>query len=157
MAPDEQPAQLETDGQAPTADRPRLDQLFDADGLYALRSAVAAHASALGLVDPGLSDLVLVAHELATNAVRHGGANPGNPGRLRLWTGDGVVVCEVHDPGPGPADPAAVGVAPVDSAAGNGRGLWIVRQLAQRLDFSTGPAGSVVTAVLPIKSSTVDI
>src|SRR5262249_60052438 len=56
-----------------------LDQLFDSEGLYGLRSAVAAHGSAFGLSEPSVSDLVLVAHELATNAVRHGGGAPAPP------------------------------------------------------------------------------
>ena len=39
--------------------------------------------------------------ELATNAVRHGGGS----GRLRLWTDDQVLVCEVSDTGAGITDP----------------------------------------------------
>jgi anti-sigma regulatory factor (Ser/Thr protein kinase) len=40
--------------------------------LYALRSAVAAHAAAAGLPQARVYDVVLAAHELATNVVRHG-------------------------------------------------------------------------------------
>jgi anti-sigma regulatory factor (Ser/Thr protein kinase) len=135
-------------------DRPALDQLFDGDGLYVLRSAVAAHAAELGLSDQGVADLVLLAHELATNAVRHGGATPAEPGRLRLWTADGVVVCQVHDAGPGRDDLDGVGHTPVEATASSGRGLWIVRRLATRLDITTGPAGTTITATMP--ASTVD-
>jgi anti-sigma regulatory factor (Ser/Thr protein kinase) len=134
--------------------RVALDQLFDGDGLYALRSSVAAHATELGLTEHAVSDLVLVAHELATNAVRHGGASAAAPGRLRLWGAGASVVCQVFDVGPAPDDLAKVGLVPVGPTASNGRGLWIVRRLSQRLDISTGPDGTTVTAVL--STSTVD-
>jgi anti-sigma regulatory factor (Ser/Thr protein kinase) len=140
----------------PVVGDPRLDQLFDGDGLYALRSAVAAHASELGLPEQDIADLVLVAHELATNAVRHGGASPARPGRLRLWAGGHRVVCEVSDPGPGPADPDGVGRTPVEPAANNGRGLWIVRQLAETLTITTADHGTTVTVALPVRMSTLD-
>jgi anti-sigma regulatory factor (Ser/Thr protein kinase) len=143
-------------GLPPPPERPKLDQLFDGESLYALRSAVAAHAADLDLAEQGVADLVLVAHELATNAVRHGGATPSRPARLRLWTSGGLIVCEVRDPGPGPADPATVGLSRVESAASNGRGLWIVRQLAQRLDITSDSDGTTVTAVVQPSQSTVD-
>src|SRR5262249_48135989 len=133
-----------------------LDQLFDSEGLYGLRSAVAAHGSAFGLSELSVSDLVLVAHELATNAVRHGGAPTSAPGRLRLWAADGVVVCQVYDAGPGPEDLSSVGLAAVDPSARSGRGLFIVRRLSRQLDIITGPGGTTITAVLPTEGSIVD-
>jgi anti-sigma regulatory factor (Ser/Thr protein kinase) len=66
-----------------------VDHWFDADGLYTLRAEVAAHASALGATGPQGETLVVVAGELATNAIRHGGGR----GRLRLWR-DGVLAEE---------------------------------------------------------------
>jgi Histidine kinase-like ATPase domain len=56
-----------------------LDQGFDNDSLYALREAVAAHAMQAGLAEGRVGDLVLAVHELASNAIRHGGGR----GRLR--------------------------------------------------------------------------
>jgi anti-sigma regulatory factor (Ser/Thr protein kinase) len=125
-----------------------LDQSFDGHHLVALRTAVAAGAAALGLSEEKAGDLVLVAHELAANAVRHGGATPAAPGRLRLWRDGSAVYCQVSDGGPGLADPATAGTRPVPPLAGNGRGLWIVRQITERLHISSGPAGSTVTAAL---------
>jgi anti-sigma regulatory factor (Ser/Thr protein kinase) len=145
---DERPGPAARDALTPP-ERASLDQLFDAEGLYALRSAVAAHASAFGLPELSVSDLVLVAHELATNAVRHGGATPATPGRLRLWAADQVVVCQVYDPGPGPEDLSTAGLAAVDPTARSGRGLFIVRRLSRLLDIITGPGGTIITAVLP--------
>jgi anti-sigma regulatory factor (Ser/Thr protein kinase) len=156
MAGTDERRDLDGGAAATPPERVPLDQLFDGEGLYALRSAVAAHAAALGLGEHDVSDLVLIAHELATNAVRHGGATATDPGRLRLWAADGVVVCEVYDPGPAPPDLATVGLAPANPGASNGRGLWIIRRLTARLDITVGPDGTTITAAVPLGRSTVD-
>jgi anti-sigma regulatory factor (Ser/Thr protein kinase) len=122
-----------------------LDQDFDATNLFSLRSAVAAHGSALGLTPHRVADLVLAAQELAANAVRHGGAAAGSPARLRLWRDDDRVVCQVSDAGPGLADPDGVGTQRADLAASAGRGLWIVRQLGDTVDIVSRPDGLTVT------------
>jgi len=72
-----------------------LEQDFDFGSLYALRAAVSAHASAAGLTGSRLYDVVMTAHELAANAVRHGAGR----GHLRLWVLDGILHCEVTDAG----------------------------------------------------------
>jgi serine/threonine-protein kinase RsbT len=121
-----------------------LDQTFDANGLIALRSAVAAHAAELGLVAPRRDELILLAHELASNAVVHGGGQ----GRLRLWAADIRIYCEVSDGGPGlPASLRTRGQQPPLGATG-GRGLWLVRVLADDLDLRSGPSGSTITAMV---------
>ncbi len=121
-----------------------LDQTFDAGGLIALRSAVAAHATELGLSATRRDELILLAHELASNAVVHGGGR----GRLRLWAADGRVYCEVSDSGPGlPAGLVTVGEQPPLGATG-GRGLWLVRVLADDLDLRSGPEGSTITVMV---------
>src|SRR5580692_9050958 len=58
-----------------------LDQAFDEDSLYALRAAVAAHATQAGLAPGRSDDLVIAVHELAANPARHGAGH----GRLRIW------------------------------------------------------------------------
>jgi anti-sigma regulatory factor (Ser/Thr protein kinase) len=127
---------------------PSLDQTFCEDSLFSLRNAVAAHGAALGLSTLRVADLVLLAHELASNAVRHGGATPSTPGRLRLWAiaEPPAVVCEVSDAGPGLADPDLAGTEPVAVTAGNGRGLWIARKVADEIDIVAGPSGTRITA-----------
>ena len=66
-----------------------MEQRFDATSLVSLRSAVAAHGSALGLADGRVADLVLVAHELATNALKYG-ALSAPEGRVAVsWRVDG--------------------------------------------------------------------
>jgi anti-sigma regulatory factor (Ser/Thr protein kinase) len=134
-------------GRMPTnrkATTPVLDQTFDAGGLLGLRSAVAAYAAELG-AGRRVDDVVLVAHELSSNAVRHG----GGAGRLRLWRDDFRLLCRVSDSGPGLADAATAGVAPPSPRVPGGRGLWIARRLAAgRID--TGPTGTVITAAIPL-------
>jgi anti-sigma regulatory factor (Ser/Thr protein kinase) len=88
--------------------------------------------------------MVLVAHELATNAVRHGGGG----GRLRLWATDGRLWCEVSDNGPGLPQPALAGTAlPAPNTLG-GRGLWIARQMSD-LTITSTTAGTTIIAAVP--------
>jgi anti-anti-sigma factor len=117
--------------------RPVLDQEFDDDALYSLRSAVAAHATQAGLLEGRVGDLVTAAHELAANAVVHG---PGR-GRLRLWKYSDAVHCQVSDTGNGIVDgqdPALWGTRP-------GSGLWLVRRLVDHMSLQTGPYGTIAT------------
>ena len=125
-----------------------LDQTFTADNLFALRNAVAAHGAELGLTGPRLADLVLLAHELASNAVRHGRA-PTPATRA----GCGCAAAERRrssarsaTAAPACTDPDRAGTEPVAVTAPNGRGLWIVRQIADEVDIVTGPTGTTITA-----------
>ncbi|MEV1290396.1 ATP-binding protein [Micromonospora sp. NPDC049679] len=127
-----------------------LDQRFGRQDIYALRSAVAAHATRLGAGTTLAEDLVLIAHELASNVIRHGGGT----GRLRLWQYDGVFYCEVSDAGSGFADPDGAGRQRPPQGAPGGRGLWIVRQLSDHVDLRSGPGGTVVTVSLALDRST---
>ncbi len=117
-----------------------LDQTFDADGLYGLRSALIAHATELGVTDGQLDRLILVGSELATNAVRHGGGT----GRMRLWLANDAIFCEVSDRGGGIGDPGVGGTQAEPTAMG-GRGIWICRQLSDTFTIEPGKPGAVVT------------
>jgi anti-sigma regulatory factor (Ser/Thr protein kinase) len=119
-----------------------LDQAFDGDGLPGLRSAVATYAAQLGAGDR-VDDVVLLAHELASNVVRHGGGD----GRLRLWRDEGGIVCRVSDTGPGVADAGTKGAELPPPQVPGGRGLWIARQLAT-VRIETGPDGTTITAAM---------
>jgi anti-sigma regulatory factor (Ser/Thr protein kinase) len=123
-----------------------LEQGFDEDSLYRVRAAVAAHVATVA-DGRAVETVVLIAHELASNAVRHGGGS----GRLRLWVTDDALHCEVSDGGAGLANPAAAGQQlPAPSLPG-GRGLWIARQLSE-LHIAVSPAGTAITATLPLHS-----
>ena len=119
----------------PGGQSPVLEQEFDDGSLYALRAAVAAHASRAGLSEGRTGDLVLVVHELAANAIRHGAGH----GRLRLWTAADAVRCEITDDGPAEAaDPD-----PAQWRVESGHGLWLVRQVADQASLDSGPSGTV--------------
>ena len=123
-----------------------LDQAFDRDSLYALRSAVAAHASAAGLPRQRVYDVVAAAHELAANAVRHGAGH----GRLLLWADGRSLHCQVSDDGPADQDAARP-----DAAAWpreHGHGLWIIDKVADLVNLDGGPAGITVTVTFIISS-----
>jgi anti-sigma regulatory factor (Ser/Thr protein kinase) len=126
------------------AGSPVLDQAFDSRGLPALRSAVAAYAAELGAGDR-LDDVVLIAHELSTNVVRHG----GGAGRLRLWRTGGRLMCRVTDTGPGISEAGTVGTELPGPETCGGRGLWIARTLSA-LQIDTGPHGTTVTAAVAV-------
>src|SRR6201996_5137014 len=117
---------------AARAEPATLDQAFDGDSLYSVRAAVAAHASAAGVAENRVRDVVLAVHELAANAVRHGDGQ----GRVRLWATSDGIYCEVPEPGPPRADAccdrpgASVPAArwPVEHA----RALWLVQEVADQ-------------------------
>jgi anti-anti-sigma factor len=127
-----------------------LDQAFDADSLYALRAAVAAHASDAGLPPGRADDLVIAVHELAANAVRHGAGH----GRLRIRRSDQALLCEISDDGAPPPASAAedttneTEMEPPDAAQWRtepGHGLSLVRQVADQTSLRSGPSGTLAT------------
>jgi len=125
-----------------------LDQFFDRDSLYTLRAALAAHASRVGATDDQIDHLLIVAGELAINAIRHGGGT----GRLRLWHHDQTLYCQISDQGPGISGPTTLGTTQPDPASSDsGRGIWICRNLTTELTITNGPDGhgTIVTAVIP--------
>jgi anti-sigma regulatory factor (Ser/Thr protein kinase) len=129
-----------------------LDLRFDTDGLYAVRSSVAAHAGHLGASMQVVQRVLIVASELATNAVRHGGGR----GRLRLWVADGRLHCEVSDSGRGLADIMAGTERPAPTAPG-GRGLWISRQLADEFAIESGPHGTACRFAINLDGDGLDM
>lgn len=125
-----------------------LDLPFTEADLVALRGAVAAHADRGGLPAAQVPVLVLIAYELATNAVRHGGGQ----GRLRLWASPAGIHCQVSDGGPGLPAPGQPIPEPALGAAG-GRGLWLVLKFADHLSLDNGTAGASVTATVNLPAA----
>jgi anti-sigma regulatory factor (Ser/Thr protein kinase) len=119
-----------------------LDQPFDGGSLYALRSAVTAHAAAAGMGRYQVYDVTAVAHELAANAVLHGAGH----GRLRLWADDKYLYCQVSDDGRGGSangkgEPDGLAPWPAE----HGHGLWLAHQIADQLSIRHGPDGTTAT------------
>jgi anti-sigma regulatory factor (Ser/Thr protein kinase) len=122
---------------------PPLDLAFDSATLQVLRAEVLAHACRAGLSDDRARDVVLTVHELAANAIRHGGGE----GRLRVWNRAGALHCQVDDGDP----PASGDPALVDKLPGQpGHGLWVVRQVADQVLILSGPHGTRVTATFDL-------
>ena len=130
----------------PSAGTTVLEQAFDGDSLYALRSAVAAHAAAAGLPRQRVYDIVTAAHELAANAVRHGAGR----GRLRLWTDSQALHCQVSDDGPATHDPARPD--PAAWRRDHAHGLWIIGEVADQVSLDSAPSGTTVTVTFTLSS-----
>lgn len=79
-----------------------------------------------------LDTLVLAVCEIATNGIRHGGANR----ELRIWLTRETLIGELTDDGTVPPGPLAGYLPPVPGAVG-GMGLWIVHQLCDSLSISS--------------------
>jgi anti-sigma regulatory factor (Ser/Thr protein kinase) len=111
---------------------------FDAADLTLLRGIVRRWVEASGLgVDAG-DDLVLAAHEVATNSVLHGGGH----GAMLVWEGADSLVVEVRDDGC-IGDPL-VGRGFPDLLPQNGRGIWMANRLCDLVQVRSGPDGTQV-------------
>lgn len=92
--------------------------------------------------DPRVTvDVVAAVHEVVVNGLVHGSP----PVRVRLWTPDGRLLCTVTDAGEGFDDPLAGYVrADGDDPFGPGAGLWLARQLCDRIEMARTVAGFTV-------------
>jgi Histidine kinase-like ATPase domain len=142
---------------------PVLDVVFDSGTLDALRAGVKAHACAAGLPGARAEDIVLAVHELAANAVSHG----AGAGRLRIWKLAGSLHCQVEDGEPlasghpgEPPDHAGSEAADAADASGPasgrplptrpGHGLWLVRQVADRMRILSSARGTRATVAFDL-------
>ena len=137
-----------------------LDQQFDETTLHILREAVLAHAVAAGMADGRAADVMIAVHELAANAVRHG----GGAGRVQMRVTGGDLIFQVSDPGTASRNGHSPGGTVRGQHRGTaaaaepwpfqpGHGLWLVRRLANRISVASGPTGSQVTAVFAMVPS----
>ena len=113
----------------------------DHPSLGRLRAAIADWARRCGITGTHAQDLVLIANELATNVVRHGGGR----GKMWLWCEDGGATCQVSDWGRGIPEPERAGTVQAEPDSVAGRGLWMVRRMSQHMHITTGPTGTTVT------------
>ncbi|MFD0905596.1 anti-sigma factor RsbA family regulatory protein [Actinomadura sediminis] len=120
----------------PPAQAYRID--FDLDALPRVREFAWTWAARLGLGPGAAGDLELAVNELAANSCLHG----GGAGTARIWSEDGLVVCEVRDAGT-ITDPLA-GRIPVEMSPHGGRGILLVNHLADLVRMHTGPDGTAI-------------
>ncbi len=145
-------------GTADVEKPPILDMMFDSGTLHVLRADVQARASRAGFPDDRVEDMVLAIHELAANAVHHG----AGAGRLRIWNVAGSLHCQVDDGAHVSGDPARPGAGHVNGHATEtespriagavsswqatpGHGLWVVQQVADQLQVTSGAQGTRAT------------
>lgn len=105
-----------------------------------IRALVASVARRAGLGADRTDDLLLVASELGSNAIRHG----DGAATIHVWNGADAVICQVQDGGH-IADPLAGRRLPLPKAVG-GIGLWMVNQLCDLVEARTGAHGTTVRA-----------
>jgi serine/threonine-protein kinase RsbW len=110
------------------------------DDLRAVRAFVTERAVALGLPEDRVDILTLAVSELTTNTLQH----TSGGGRIRLWTQDGQLVCDVVDGGEdrpfGREMPAAEAI--------RGRGLAIVERICDAVYTTSVPGGTLVRICL---------
>jgi serine/threonine-protein kinase RsbW len=86
---------------------------------------------------PGDVDAVLlVVHEAIVNAHSHA----GGPRQVRVWFEGDTVMVELSDGGPGFDVPQSTPMP--DPRAESGRGLWLMRQMADQVEVRRDPSGS---------------
>ncbi|MFI1163218.1 anti-sigma factor RsbA family regulatory protein [Streptomyces sp. NPDC020801] len=115
-----------------------LSFAFTAQTLSQARHVATAEGARLGLADIRLEDMALVAAELTTNSVVHGGGS----GELRVWAEHGHVLCEVRDEGR--LDDPLAGRRPAARDQRGGRGLLLVNLVADLVRAHTGQEGTTV-------------
>lgn len=107
--------------------------------LAGLRAAVTVEARQAGVPAERIPDLLFALHELAINALTHGGGDA----RLACWIEDRHFVCELADEGRGIEDRYPGYRIPAPSDLG-GRGIWLVRRLCDYVEIHSTPAGTRV-------------
>ncbi|MEP6893541.1 MAG: ATP-binding protein, partial [Gaiellaceae bacterium] len=95
-----------------------------AAGLIETRELIRSTAAEAAMPPERIAEVVLAAHEVAMNALTHGGGH----GTMRLWLTGHELVCEIEDEGLGLSNPFT-GSEPPDAHNPRGRGLWIARRL----------------------------
>ncbi|MGN6576717.1 MAG: anti-sigma factor RsbA family regulatory protein [Nocardioides sp.] len=122
----------------PPAPVDALVHRFSRVDISGVRRLVQDVALEQGLEPRRVDDLMLAAHELATNSVTHGGGH----GDLAIWREPGALVVEVHDQG-WIEDPL-VGQGLLDLQAEAGRGIWMANQLCDLVQVRSGDIGTQV-------------
>ena len=107
--------------------------------LTSVRKFIATRARRAGLPPHRVEDLVIAIAELAANTLAH----TNGPGTVTFWANSDEVVCQVEDRGQ-ISDPLAGNVRPAPDASGGGRGLWLVREVCDRVEMRSGEAGTTV-------------
>jgi anti-anti-sigma factor len=116
-----------------------LDEPFDFERLSAIRQQLSRYAAGSSMPEHEQYKLLLAATEVMTNAVRHGGGS----GRIVVTGRDSRIFLEISDRGHGIPRRFRERPRPRPGRIGL-YGLWLVRQICERVDIDTGPGGTTV-------------
>jgi anti-sigma regulatory factor (Ser/Thr protein kinase) len=105
---------------------------FTGRELKRLRQTVGDYARTAGMDRNLITSLVLSVSEIAANSVEHGAGF----GTITMWLEGRELVCEIADPG-GALDDPLPGYIPPEPESPRGYGLWISRQLCDRVELRT--------------------
>jgi anti-sigma regulatory factor (Ser/Thr protein kinase) len=111
---------------------------FAVDDLAIVRGIVRRFVQVSSLPGDAVDDLVLAAHEVATNSVMHAGGH----GTMLLWDAPDSLVIEIRDDGL--IDDPLVGRGYPDFLPENGRGIWMANRLCDLVQVRSGPDGTQV-------------
>ena len=115
-----------------------LRGVYGPGDIAATRRTVAQWARSCGLPEERVEVLALVASELATNSVRHGGGT----GTVAMWLDKGAAVLQFTDAGT-LLDPLTGRLSPPLDSEG-GRGLYLVNQLCDLVQVRSSDRGTTV-------------
>jgi anti-sigma regulatory factor (Ser/Thr protein kinase) len=115
--------------------------------LSEVRALVRLHARRAGLPESRANDLVIAVSEAAANTVRHARSS----GTLDIWHDENEIICEIRDRGV-ITDPLAGHRQPAAGAMA-GHGLWLVRQLCDLVELTSGPDGTTVRMHMAIRAA----
>jgi anti-sigma regulatory factor (Ser/Thr protein kinase) len=122
--------------------QPVLILPFSSANLAVLRIRVQDQARRAGMPEDRAREIVLAIHELAANAVRHGLGT----GLLRIWRLPRALHCQVDDGEPPLGDKVPGPPLPAEPM----HGLWVVRQVADRMQILSGPRGTRAAATFDL-------
>ena len=133
-------AQALEDFTAPLPPPPRTATVIDfrLGDLHAVRTTLYRMCEERGLAHATSDDLVLAAHEVATNSIKHGGGH----GILRAWCDPDALVVEVRDSGV--ISNPMVGRDLESEFSESGRGLWMANQLCDLVQVRSAGRGTTV-------------
>jgi anti-sigma regulatory factor (Ser/Thr protein kinase) len=106
--------------------------------LSEVRVLAETQARAAGLAEDRIVDFVIAVSEVAANTVRHARSQ----GSIEIWRDAGEVICEIHDDGV--ITDLKVGQRPPAPDASGGHGLWLVHQICDRVELSSGQNGTTI-------------
>lgn len=99
----------------------------DLDGLGRV---VAERARDANVPPDRIPELLLAVHEVATNALTHGGGTA----LARMWADERRFVCDIDDHGAGGLSETTAGYVPPEPDSEHGHGLWLARQVCDLVE-----------------------